>query len=61
MKKIFFIISLLLILSIILDATELRLNGMSGISKSGLFVVPDTWCDSFYVNPAYSSENDAQQ
>ena len=54
-KKLFFMMLLVLILSSFLNASELRLNGMSGISKSGLYIVPDEWCDSFFINPAYLS------
>lgn len=56
-KKVLIFIAITTLNLIILNSSELRLRGMSGISPNGLFVVQDSWCDSFFVNPAYAPEN----
>ncbi len=48
---------LLLFVIFTINTSELRLRSMSGISSLGLYVVPDDWCDPFFVNPAYAPEN----
>ena len=55
--KIILITFIFLFLNFFIHTSELRLKAMAGISNLGLYVVPDIWCDSFFVNPAYAPEN----
>jgi hypothetical protein len=57
MKKLFILFSMLFLLNNLSFSTESRLLGMGGISYLNFIVVPDIWCDTFFVNPAYASDN----
>jgi len=54
MKKICPVIIIILSAVLFISPSEMRMEAMGAKSAIGHYVVPDDWCDTFYINPCFS-------
>jgi hypothetical protein len=55
-NNILILVFVLITSKMIIFSSQLRISALSGIGNYGSILVPDLWCDSFFVNPAYAGD-----